>query len=97
MSIKLSSWTQFTSSIITPRFEVVTTIQNYTYSTWKQRNDVLHNDKVKSKKTHKRHKLQERIEVLYGRGHANLNGRELKYFKLPVEQRKKKDTKAMML
>ena len=48
--------------------QLIISIHNYTYSVWKLRNDILHNDKVKSKKAIKRICLQERITELYRRG-----------------------------
>ena len=77
--------------------KLIVAIHTYTYSLWKARNDVLHKDKVKSKTALKRSKLQARIASLYDRGRANLTHNELKYFKLPVEQRQKKGVENMML
>ena len=77
--------------------EIVTILHTNTYSAWKSRNDVLHNDAEKPLKVLRRRKLQERTIELYGRGRANLQPRELTYFKLPIEQRLKKGTESLSL
>lgn len=76
---------------------VITGIHTYLYSLWKIRNDVLHKDKVKSKKAIKRSKLQHRIALLYDKGRANLTSKELRYFKLPVQQRQRKGVENIQL
>ena len=75
----------------------VISLHNYTYSTWKARNDILHQHATKSAKAIKKQALQARITDLYQRGRANLKPRELGYFKLPLEQRIHKGTESMTL
>ena len=77
--------------------KLIVFIHNYSYSVWKLRNDILHNDKEKSKTAVKKIRLQERIAELYSRGWANLTHKELNYFKLPVEQRQRKGIESMSL
>ena len=69
----------------------------YTFLTWKERNDILHKDKVKSKTAVKRLNLQQRIDTLYRRVRANLTQKEKKYFYLLVEQRQRKGIDHMTL
>lgn len=72
-------------------------MHNYSYSVWKLRNDILHNDKEKSKTAVKKICMQERIADLYSRGWANLTHYELRYFKLPLEQQQRKGIESMSL
>ena len=72
-------------------------LHSYTFLTWKERNDILHKDKVKSKTAVKRSQLQQRIDSLYKRGRANLTLKEKRYFYLPVEQRQRKGIDHMTL
>ena len=55
---------------------VIVGLHTFSYSMWKVRNDVLHKDKVKSKKAMKRSRLQTQIASLYGKGRANLTQKE---------------------
>ena len=76
---------------------VIKALHTYAFSMWKSRNDILHNDKVKSVKARKRGALQDRIDELYKRVRTNLKDSEKRYFHLPVEQRKMKGIEAMTL
>ena len=64
--------------------DIITTIHTYTYSLWKQRNEILHHDTVKTKRQNKRQILQDRIENLNKRDRANLTSNKQSYFKRPV-------------
>ena len=71
--------------------DVITTLHTYTYSIWKERNNILHQHAKKSARALTKQTLQDRIASLYKRGRANLTTYELQYFKLPAEQRQKKE------
>ena len=71
--------------------DVIITLQTYTYSIWKERNNILHQHAEKSIRVKTKQALQERIALLYNHGRANLTNHELQYFKLPVDQRQKRE------
>ena len=75
----------------------ITIVHTYSYVVWKARNDILHKDTVKSQKVLRKQKLQDRVTYLYNRGRANLTPKELRYFKLPLDQRLKKGIESMKL
>ena len=76
---------------------IIVTVHSYTYSIWKERNNILHRHSEKSIQVKTKQNLQARIASLYTRGRANLTNQELQYFKLPVEQRQKKGVENMQL
>lgn len=77
--------------------EVISSIHNYVYGTWKLRNEVVHGKTQKSKKANEKSELQHRVLVLHNRGRANLTLKEKNYFKLPVEQRMNRGTDSLRL
>ena len=77
--------------------DVITAIHTYTYSTWKERNNILHKHATKSTRALTKQALQDRIVTLYKQGRVNLNNYKLRYFKLPVEQRQKKGIENIQL
>ena len=66
-----------------------TTLQQYTYSIWKQRNEFIHGKQQKESNKLKRKRIVNTVKELYQRPRILLSLDAKKLFKLPIQQRLK--------
>ena len=77
--------------------DLVIEIQTYTYELWKARNEIMHGNSAVEQNRKKTEACKEKIRELYKLSRANLNDREKKIFKLPLNIRLKSSRQAMRL
>ena len=86
-------------SYYTDRWSVQFTkaLLNYTYNVWKRRNEYTHGNTIKESYEAKRAQLRQQVQELYAQDRSSLNGKDLSYFKLPLQLRQKSGIEGMKL